>query len=417
MPTPAGTGMSRRGLLLRGAGMVLSVYGASKLGVDALEEGVARTASTEGRVLISIYMPGGVDGMSVLAPTGDPRYASLRPTLRVLDGARHSVDPGLTWSPAAAALATLDAEGKVAAAPAVGYTGADQSHFTSRHYWEIGDVDFGSAYGWLGRYLDRHGDDGNPLQGLSLSTSLSPTLAAAAVPVAAVADPFDTAMWTPGVWGDALPPFYDALADLGGLPSADSQIRVARVAAGQAEEVRRQLSSVTGLQPSTTAYPTGEYGKRLAGLAALIDDGLPVRAVTIDAPGGYDTHDDQADALPGLLKQTFDGILAFQRDLEARGIAGRVLINVWSEFGRRPQQNATGTDHGAAGAGFVIGTNVRGGLLGEFPGLATLDRTDNLRSTLDFRSVYCGVLEEWFGVDAVPIIPGAPKVARVPLLR
>ena len=110
-------------------------------------------------------------------------------------------------------------------------------------------------------------------------------------------------------------------------------------------------------------------------------------------------------------------MLAFQRDLEARGQAQRVLVLLWSEFGRRPEENGSGTDHGAAGASFLIGARARGRMLGEFPGLATLDPSDNLRSTLDFRSVYCGLLEEWFGVDAAPLVPGAASFARPPLLR
>lgn len=417
MPAPAGTGMSRRGLLLRGAGMALSVYGASRLGVDALEAGVAEAAAADqGRILVSVFMPGGVDSLSVLAPLGDPSYAKLRTTLRVTSGTRHSEDANLSWAPAAEALATLDAEGKLAVAPAVGYTSADQSHFTSRHFWETGEVRLGSAHGWLGRYLDVHGDDGNPLQGLSLSGALSPMLAAGTVPVAAVDDPFDVALWTPGIWGDLLAPFHDALADLGALPTADPQVRVARVAAAQAEEVRRDLATVAGTAVTALGYPAGDYGKRLASLAALIDDGLPLRCVTVDAPGGYDTHEDQLRTLPGLVEQTCDGLLAFQRDLEARGLADRVLVQVWSEFGRRPQQNHTGTDHGAAGIGLLIGTKVRGGLIGEFPGLGTLDDTDNLRSTVDFRGVYAGLLEQWFCVDAEPLLPGAAGIARPALI-
>src|SRR4051812_45148863 len=82
MPTPAGTGLSRRSFLLRSAGMAVSVYGATKLGLPAFEEGVARGASwNDGRVLVSIFLPGGVDSMSVLAPVGDPNYSTLRPTL------------------------------------------------------------------------------------------------------------------------------------------------------------------------------------------------------------------------------------------------------------------------------------------------------------------------------------------------
>ena len=62
-----------------------------------------------------------------------------------------------------------------------------------------------------------------------------------------------------------------------------------------------------------------------------------MRVVTIRAAGGYDTHADQADDLEGGLRETCEGLLAFQRDLEARGLADRVLVEMWSEFGRRPR--------------------------------------------------------------------------------
>jgi uncharacterized protein (DUF1501 family) len=93
-------------------------------------------------------------------------------------------------------------------------------------------------------------------------------------------------------------------------------------------------------------------------------------------------------------------------------MADRVLTQVWWVFGRRPEQNDTGTDHGAGGAAFIIGSNAKGQQVGEFPGLTTLDESDNLRSTADFRAVYCSLLEQWFGVDAGPIIPNAASFAR-----
>ena len=108
--------------------------------------------------------------------------------------------------------------------------------------------------------------------------------------------------------------------------------------------------------------------------------------MTISAAGGYDTHADQAADLDGNLRETCEGLLAFQRDLEARGLADRVLVEMWSEFGRRPEENGSGgTDHGAAGCAFVIGSKAKGEMVGEFPGLATLDDNDNLRVTSDFR--------------------------------
>jgi uncharacterized protein (DUF1501 family) len=85
----------------------------------------------------------------------------------------------------------------------------------------------------------------------------------------------------------------------------------------------------------------------------------------------YDTHADQATDLSSALALTAASLNAFQRDLEARGLSDRVIVHVWSEFGRRGEENGSlGTDHGAAGMGFLIGSQVKGQMLGEFPGLA-----------------------------------------------
>ena len=92
---------------------------------------------------------------------------------------------------------TLHDEGKVAAFPAIGYEHPDQSHFTSRHYYEIGELDIGQHAGWLGRYLDVVGDEENPLQGLSMDGSLSPMLATAQKPVAAIGSVDSYEMWSP----------------------------------------------------------------------------------------------------------------------------------------------------------------------------------------------------------------------------
>src|SRR4029079_19691485 len=94
-------------------------------------------------------------------------------------------------------------------------------------------------------------------------------------------------------------------------------------------------------------------------LAGLLGAGLPIRAVAISAAGEYDTHDDQADDLSKGLKLTADSLLAFQRDLEARGLADRVITHVWSEFCRRAEENGSGgTDNGAGGVRLVIGNSV-----------------------------------------------------------
>jgi uncharacterized protein (DUF1501 family) len=149
----------------------------------------------------------------------------------------------------------------------------------------------------------------------------------------------------------------------------------------------------------------------------MLGAGLPIRTAAVNAPGVYDTHADQAESLPADLKLTCDGLLAFQRDLEARGIADRVLTLVWSEFGRRAQENGSGTDHGAAGIGFLVGTRAAGRMIGEFPGLGQLDPDGNLRATADFRGVYAALAADWFGVDPAAVLPGAAGLPRPVVLK
>lgn len=417
MPEPAGTGLSRRKFLSRSAGLALAVYGASKIPLSAFETGIAQAAQSE-KVLVSVFFDGGIDALSVLAPVGDPKYSQLRPNLAFAPGAgaTFSEDTRLQWHPAAAALATLHEEGKVTAFPAIGYDHPDQSHFTSRHYYEIGELQVGYRTGWLGRYIDAIGDDENPLQGLSMDGDLSPMIATAEKPVAAIdsVDGYD--LWSP-VGQPIDEEMYRSFARFGSLPADSPGLAQVRRATAQTDKLRQELGGV-GDFSSLVTYPETWFSHKLAGLAAYIAVGLPIRVVTIRAAGGYDTHADQATDLEGNLRQTCEGLLAFQRDLEARGLADRVMVEVWSEFGRRPEENGSlGTDHGAAGCAFLIGSQAKGEMVGEFPGLANLDENDNLRVTSDFRAMYCSLLEQWLGYDAEAIIPGAAGFARPTLVK
>lgn len=423
MPLPAGTGLSRRGFLARSLGLALSVYGTGLLGPRALEEGIARAANgPAGPVLVSVFLDGGADSLSLLFPAEDADYRRLRPTLALPAGSGlpFAEDDRLRWHPALAPLAELHAEGKVSTLPAVGYTKVDQSHFTSRHYWEVGATSTELATGWLGRHLDQVGVADNPIQGLALDGQLQPSLAAARVPVAAIEAPASYHLRTPHVWGEVEGRMIETLTELGAPRGTDPALSSAGSVIAQSTKLREQLLPFAGFT-SPVPYPDGKgdlFPQRLAGLAAMLAAGLPLHCVTVRAPGMYDTHAGQPEALNNGLGLTAATLNAFQRDLEARGLTDRVLVHVWSEFGRRAQENASyGTDHGAAGSGFLIGSRVRGKLIGEFPGLTTgLDAEGNLRPTADFRGLYCALLEQWFEADAAAVIPGAASFVRPELL-
>jgi len=428
MPTPAGTGLSRRSFLLRTAGVAVAVYGGGALNGRLLEDGIAHAAvhgTGNGRVLVSVFLEGGIDSLNVLFPAFDGRYYDLRPqlALKQSDGTPFAEDPRLRWHPSAAALDTLHREGKVSVMPGIGYDHPDKSHFTSRHYWEVGATDAHVVTGWLGRFLDVTGSPDNPLQGLSLDNLLQPALATGRVPVASLDGPDRYAYVVPKL--EAENDLLDALAELGRVnaKAKDPALRQAAAAAAQAHRLRSDLHAFDGGIKSPVAYPNAsgnnaDFPRRLQGLAAMLAQGLPLRAVALRAPGMFDTHSDQANELASDLKLAADSLLAFQRDLEARGLADRVLVHVWSEFGRRAKENGSlGTDHGAAGVGFLIGSRARGKMVGEFPGLQNLDEQGNLRPTSDFRGVYSALFEQWFDTDAAQVIPNASQFARPALLK
>jgi uncharacterized protein (DUF1501 family) len=426
MPLPAGTGLSRRTFVTQSIGAMLAVYGASRLGFPAFEEGIAAAASGPGQpVLVSIFLEGGADALSVLSPQGDPLYRKLRPQLGLAGGTPFAEDGRLFWHPAAGGIAQLYGEQKVSVMPAIGYTNADQSHFTSRHYWEVGATSTDLRTGWLGRYLDGVGAMDNPLQGLSLDDTLAPALATTKVPVASIDGPDQYDFSSNRVWGEVETRMLSAIGSLGHTRGDPALAAAANVTA-QVDRLRTQLlpfqaadGKPGGTSPVTYPKSDDAFPRRLAGLAAMLASGLPLHVVALTAPGHYDTHSNQAGDLAQGVQLTADSLLAFQRDLETRGLADRVLVHVWSEFGRRAQENGdAGTDHGAAGVGFLIGTRAKGKMVGEFPGLATgLDDNGNVKATSDFRGVYASLLEQWLQVDAGRVIPNAASFARSALVR
>jgi uncharacterized protein (DUF1501 family) len=314
--------------------------------------------------------------------------------------------------------------GKIGFLPGIDYANPDLSHFHSRHFWETGLVTERPAPGWLGRWLDRHGSDTNPLQGLTLSSTLSPVLATASAPVAALESPDEVALGIWGVNGRPGQQVLDAWRELATREDRRAGPAAVLEAARLAKDVGDQLApyakhdGVDPLRPPVSYPEKDGFGERLSRVAALIAQPLGVRVAAVDADGEFDTHDDQSRDLRTALSSVSRSLAAFQADLEARGVADRVLTLVWSEFGRRPQGNESGgSDHGAGGIAWVQGTRAASGILTDYPSLTALDREDNLRVTLDFRKVYASLIEGWLRTDAAEVIPNAAAYGRLALTR
>ena len=414
----------------------LSIYAAGALAPASrlLEAAHAQAAATPGApVLVSVFLPGGCDLLSTLTPLDQAgRLADVRKSLRTdappaLAGASSlGLHPSLSEGLNGGVRGLFEA-GKVGFLPGIDYANPDLSHFHSRHFWETGLITERTAPGWLGRWLDRHAGPDNPLQGLSLG-GLSPLLRTASSPVAAVDDPRDAQVRFGGTWSAGEDMAWAAWSLLGAerpgdAPGPAAARRAARVARQIGDRLAPYAHSDKDPTPdplaSPVAYPeNSDFATRLSRLGGMLAQPLGIRVAAVDAPSDFDTHDDQPKELAAALSEVSQGLAAFQADLEARGIADRVLTFVWSEFGRRPESNeSSGTDHGAGGIAWVQGTRARSGVLTDYPDLKRLDRNDNLAVTVDFRRVYCSLLEGWMGTDAAEVIPNAGSFGRLAVVK
>ena len=160
------------------------------------------------------------------------------------------------------------------------------------------------------------------------------------------------------------------------------------------------------------AYPGGNLSNQLQIVAAMIRDELPTRVYYVTL-GGFDTHAGQAGSHTNLLRQVATSLNAFYKDIKAQGNQKRVMTMVFSEFGRRVRQNGSGgTDHGTAAPMYFIGDMVRPGLLGDHPSLTDLDQGD-LKYTVDFRSIYASILEDWMKSPSAAVLGDRYRKAKI----
>ena len=418
-----GGGLTRRDALERGVGLMVACSALGGMSMEGLLDAAAAEAadSPGATVLVSLCLDGGNDGLNTLVPLTDPRYRALRPRVGIAPEKTLPLpDTGeFGWHPALGGLKGLYDAGKVAVLPAVDYAKPDLSHFSSIGFWRTGiAVPSRVTTGWLGRTLDVMGRS-NPLQGVSMNGSFDPVMKSKRAPHATIYDPGSFSMWVRGVWDDRELLSAYGLAARGGARA--EALRAARTGYRQTLSIKRRLAPLAGdadsLPPTPLPYPDSRTGHGLRNLARMLSAGLGTRIAAVTAEGGFDTHDHQPGEHAALLKDLGDSLAAWQADLTARGLSRRVLTLVWSEFGRRPEDNeSNGTDHGAGGLALVIGDRANGGIRSEFPGLSKLDDHDNLRVTTEFRTLYASLLEGWLGIEAARVLPGIGR-ARLPLVR
>lgn len=417
-------GLDRKDLLERGVGLWVGASMLAGLSTRSLLEAAVAQAADDPNapIFVSLYLDGGNDGLNTLVPLKDPKYPELRSRVGIDRAATLPLNDTdeFGWNPACAGLQRLYDAGKVAVLPSVDYAEPDLSHFNSYRYWWTGvpGAD-GVRTGWLGRTLDAMGNYANPLQGVSVSWGFDPILTAKKAPTATVYDPDDFDFWVPGVWGNGYEePFRQAIKGRHKSKAVSAMRAGYRTTFGVKDRLD-PIQTPEGTEPPPTpeAYPDSELGNAMKNLGRMLGAGLGIQVAALSSEGRFDTHDSQEAEHTRLIGDLSDSLSAFQADIEARGLGNRVVTLVWSEFGRRPQDNeSAGTDHGAGGLCLLVGNKANGGIRSEFPGLSVLDRDDNLRVTTEFPHLYATILEGHLGVEAARVLPGI-DARRLPIFR
>jgi uncharacterized protein (DUF1501 family) len=370
----------------------------------------------KGRILICLFQRGAADGISMVVPHGEAAYYAARPNIAIPRPRSGSSDAAIDLDgffglhPALRPFERLYREGLLAPIHAVGSPSATRSHFDAQDYMESGTPDRKSTQdGWLNRYLAVKGTCQE-----CASAGMSPFRAVSMTPQ------------TPRILeGPAAAVAMNSLGEFTVRGAGDSAERLeALYRTGEADLVHGagrdmfeavkllQSANPQRYQPENGAeYPRSQFGQRLREIAQLVKSGVGIEVAFADV-GGWDTHVNQGSSTGQLAARLTDfsrSTAALVTDLGER--MNDVAILSMSEFGRMVRQNGNGgTDHGHAGAMFVIGGGVRGGKVhGTWPGLEReqLYEGRDLALTTDFRAVFADVLSRHLGAKNLSaVFPG-----------
>ena len=414
MPSLTRRSLIGRGALLVASGLLAPSFVArTAMALDGPSSGlgpVALDTTKQNRILVVLQLSGGNDGINTLIPFADPLYPQLRPTLGVPVADVLPLTDSVGLHPNLGKLKALYDQGKVAVIQGVGYPNPNRSHFRSMDIWHSARPDSFERSGWLGRYVAAcQCAQNNALPAISVGDQLNTlfwtetTLVPAVASIGAFAFMTDTKYKNDRTF--QMQTLQNIYSQAGNWSPNEALIRRGTL---QALAGSDELQKVASGYQSTVTYPQNNgLAAQLKLVGQVIAGNLGTRLFSVSM-GGFDTHANQKDTQARLLGQLGDAVDAFLQDLATMGKQDDVTIMTFSEFGRRAKQNGSaGTDHGTAEPMFVIGNGVYGGLYGTYPSLGALDNNGDLQFSVDFRSVYAGMLRDVVGADPTPILAGS----------
>jgi uncharacterized protein (DUF1501 family) len=356
------------------------------------------------RILILIRLKGGNDALNMIVPVFDyGAYQAMRPGISIPQSELIALSDAFAMPNTMEPLQRLWEDGQMKVINSVGYPEQNLSHFRSSDIWSSAS-DAGEVIdsGWLGRWLD--GEYPN-FQENPPVTPPAIQIGGSGNQVFRNEDGIDMGVLVDNPEQLAEIARNGFLYDASDVPECyvGEQISFLRTAANSTFRYADIINEAFMAGANAVEYQ-GRLGEQFALIARLIKGGLHTRLymVTLD---GFDTHANQKAIHPVLMRQLSGAVRQFYDDLAVGGVDHRVLSMTNSEFGRRPQQNASGgCDHGSAAAHLMFGPGLEGnGFVGQGPDLRNLDLSGNLRFDIDFRRIYATVLEGWLCIDGATV--------------
>jgi uncharacterized protein (DUF1501 family) len=358
------------------------------------------------RTLVVLQLGGGNDGLNTVIPYKDPRYAQLRPTINIAANSVLPISDSLALHPNLKNLLPLFTDGSLAVIEGVEYPTPDFSHFRSTEIWMTADDKNVGGLGWLGHALD-HLSNHPALVAASLGVATPRALVGMQPTDIALGDTLSQFVYKPvgKVDPGAVAAIFDYMNTV--TPASNTYKKLVTESHALAQQAVAGVARAASGYTLAVAYPKTQLAAGLQTVAQLIHGNVGARVLYL-ATGGFDTHSNQRTTHDALMQTLGDALGAFWQDITAHGHADSVALMTFSEFGRRPAENASkGTDHGSAAPMFVMGGAVKGGVYGDAPDLTNLDN-GNLKVRQDFRQVYAAMLRDWLGFTQADILPYGP---------
>jgi len=367
------------------------------------------TSTKKDPVIVVLQLTGGNDYFNTLIPYNDPLYHDNRPVVKYQREDIIKIDDTYGLMPSMGGIKELYDQGKVAIVNGVGYHDSPRSHFRSMDIWHTCEPDKVGTEGWVGRVareIDPKKE--NVLTAINFGHGLPRAMAVPGVPVAAIADLSTYGLLT-GISdtsqrAKALDLFSRMYSPTVGGSFVTDYLRSTGIDAMVGADI---VKVAPEKYSSNVEYPNSPIAMHLRDIAQVYFADLGTR-LFYTQHASFDTHAGEMAGHPMLWKDVSEGISAFFQDLKEHDAGDNVIMYLFSEFGRRVHDNGSGTDHGAAGATFFIGNQVKGGLYGEYPSARSEDlEQGDLVPNWDFRSDYTSIVEDWLGMDARPIVNGS----------